>query len=145
MRFLLKMARAYPWPSTFMVCALLLAGILDAIGLSMLLPLLSIAIGVQSGPEKVAVTSEAAEASKLEQLVTDAFSALGLTPTVEMVLMVIIAAIILKSGLMLVAKKQVGYTIARVATNLRLALLRALLVARWEYYLGQPVGSLDVL
>ena len=34
-----------------------------------------------------------------------------------------------------------GYTVAHVATDLRLSLLRALLAARWEYYVRQPVGS----
>jgi ATP-binding cassette subfamily C protein len=36
----------------------------------------------------------------------------------------------------------VGYTVAGVATDLRLSLIRALLVARWEYFLRQPVGVL---
>ena len=43
---------------------------------------------------------------------------------------------------MLLAKKQVGYTVARVATDLRLEMLRALLVSRWQYFLKQPLGSL---
>jgi ATP-binding cassette subfamily C protein len=142
MRFLITMARAYPWQTAFMVCALLLAGIMDAIGLSMLLPLLSIAVGVQSGPEEISATHEVAQASKLEQLVSDGFAVFGLTPTIGIVLTVIIVAIVLKSALMLLAKNQVGFTIARVATNLRLDLLRALLVTRWEYYLNQPIGGL---
>jgi len=33
-------------------------------------------------------------------------------------------------------------TVAHVATDLRLNLIRALLAARWEYYVRQPVGSL---
>jgi ATP-binding cassette subfamily C protein len=35
----------------------------------------------------------------------------------------------------------VGYTVARVATDLRLGLLRALLATRWSYYTRQPVGA----
>ena len=35
-----------------------------------------------------------------------------------------------------------GYTVAQVATDLRLALLRAMLSTRWEYFLSKPVGSL---
>jgi ATP-binding cassette subfamily C protein len=38
--------------------------------------------------------------------------------------------------------RQVGYTVARVATDLRLQLLKALLSTRWEYFSGQPVGKL---
>ena len=125
-----------------MVGALLLAGIMDAIGLSMLLPLLSIAVGVHKGPEEVPAAADAAQISKLEEMVSDGFAAFGITPTIGIVLLVIIVAIFLKSALMLLAKNQVGFTIARVATNLRLDLLRALLVTRWEYYLNQPVGGL---
>ena len=50
--------------------------------------------------------------------------------------------ILAQSALSLIAKRQVGYTVAQVATDLRLALLRALLSARWEYFLRQPVGKL---
>ncbi len=48
----------------------------------------------------------------------------------------------LKSVLVLAANRQVGYTVARVATDLRLNFIRSLLAARWEYYLRQPVGAL---
>ena len=48
----------------------------------------------------------------------------------------------LKSVLVLVANRQVGYTVAHVATDLRLSFIRSLLSARWEYYLRQPVGAL---
>ncbi len=50
--------------------------------------------------------------------------------------------LLIKSALVLWAHKQVGYTVAHVATDLRLALIRALLGSRWEYYLRQPVGAL---
>ena len=99
------MARAYPWQTAFMVGALLLAGIMDAIGLSMLLPLLSIAVGKQKDPEEIPVAPDSEQISKLEELVSDAFAAFGITPTIGIVLMVIIAAVFLKSALMLLAKK----------------------------------------
>ena len=59
-----------------------------------------------------------------------------------MLLTVLVTGIVVKSIFMLLANKQVGFTVAHVATDLRLALLRALLMTRWEYYLGQPVGRL---
>jgi ATP-binding cassette subfamily C protein len=43
---------------------------------------------------------------------------------------------------LLIANRQVGYTVAHVATALRLDLIEALLASRWQYYLRQPVGSL---
>jgi ATP-binding cassette subfamily C protein len=43
---------------------------------------------------------------------------------------------------MLVARAHVGYTVAHVATDLRLTILRSLLAAKWEFYVRQPVGGL---
>lgn len=56
--------------------------------------------------------------------------------------MVIMVGAILRSILILIADRKVGYTVAHVATDLRLALLRALLSTRWGYFLGQQVGSM---
>jgi ATP-binding cassette subfamily C protein len=54
----------------------------------------------------------------------------------------VVVAIGCKSLLLLIAKRQVGYTAAQLATDLRLELLRAVLLSRWEYFLEQPVGKL---
>ena len=142
MRLLLTYARRYPLRSSVMVLALLLAGFMESIGLSMLLPLIGITVGTQSGEQHLSASENGGPDSTLGRLVADAFSALDLTPTVGLLLIVIIAAVILKSGMMLLAKKQVGYTVARVATDLRLELLRALMVSRWQYFLKQPLGGL---
>lgn len=138
MRLLISLTRQYPWHSAIMLLSLLLAGVAEGIGLSALLPLISVAIGSQAGAEPGASASH----SGLERVVTEYLSALGLTPSIGVLLVVIVIAIVLKSGLVLLAKKQVGYTVAGVATDLRLTLLRALLVARWEYFLRQPIGAL---
>ena len=142
MRFLITLARAYPLHSIIMIIALLLAGVLEGVGLSMLLPILGIAVGQQSGSGQLSTESPDATGSMLEQLVGDGFSALGVSPTVGVLLIIFIATITVKSALVLLAKKQVGYTAARVATDLRLEMLRALLVSRWQYFLKQPLGSL---
>ena len=77
-------------------------------------------------------------------MVTETFRVLGLTPTLG------VSAhcdprhrYSAEERLVLLAKKRVGYTVAQVATDLRLSLLRALLDnPKWEYYLRQPVGVL---
>jgi ATP-binding cassette subfamily C protein len=120
-----------------MVLALLFAGILEGVGLSMLLPLFGIATGSQSGLEQ-----QPAADSALGRLVAEGFATFNIAPSLGVLLVVIIVAITLKSGLMLFAKKQVGYTVARVATDLRFDLLRALLSSRWQYFLNKPIGSL---
>jgi len=142
MHLLFTFARAYPLHTTIMVIALLVAGFLEGIGLSMLLPLVGIAVSRQFGTEQSHAADSSTAESALEKMVVNVFSALGISPTVGVLLVVIIATIILKSGLMLLAKKHIGYTVARVATDLRLDLLRALFVSRWQYFLKQPLGGL---
>jgi len=142
MRLLITIARVYPLHSIIMIIALLLAGVLEGVGLSMLLPILGIAVGTKPDSGKLPAESTGAADSMLERLVADGFSALGMSPTVGVLLIIFIATMTVKSALMLLAKKQVGYTVARVATDLRLEMLRALLVSRWQYFLKQPLGSL---
>jgi len=138
MRLLISLARKYPWQSVIMLLSLLLAGVAEGIGLSALLPLISIAIGKQTGVQG----GTFAGGSGLERAVTETLSAIGLSPTLGVLLTVITLAIVLKGVLLLLAKKRIGYTVAQVATDLRLSLLRALLVTKWEYYIRQPVGVL---
>jgi ATP-binding cassette subfamily C protein len=138
MRLLISFARAYPLQSAIMLIALLLAGLAEGVGVSALLPLISVAMDGQTG----AVPGASAGHSGLERLVTETLVSVGLTPTLGVLLIVIVFAIVLKSGLVLLAKRQVGYTVAGVATDLRLSLIRALLVARWEYFVRQPIGVL---
>jgi ATP-binding cassette subfamily C protein len=133
MRLLLTFTRRYPFDSLVMVVALLISGVLEGIGLSMLLPILRMAAGKQAGGDVDSV---------IERLVIDGFSALNITPTIGTLLLALIATIGLKSIVVLLAKKKVGYTVARVATDLRLEMLRALLSSRWQFFLKQPIGRL---
>ena len=142
MRLLTTLVRAYPRHTIAMVIALLLAGIMEGIGISMLLPILGIAVDAQSGSGAVSVAGSGATGSALERMVAEGLAVVGIPPTIGVLLIVLIAAITLKSIMMLLAKKQVGYTVARVATDLRLEMLRALMVSRWQYFLKQPLGSL---
>ena len=93
------------------------------------------AIGNQAGASPT--TSPAAE-----RMVREGLDTLGIPPTIEVLLLVIFCMIVLKSGLILLAKKHVGFTVAQVATDLRLELLRALLASNWALHLRQPVGTL---
>jgi ATP-binding cassette subfamily C protein len=120
-----------------MLFALVMAGIVEGIGLTALLPLLQKAIDLPTG-----VTAEQATGTGIGNLVTSTLAYLGIQTTVGSLLMVIMIGAILRSGLILVADRKVGYTVAHVATDLRLALLRALLSTRWGYFLNQQVGSM---
>jgi ATP-binding cassette subfamily C protein len=126
--------RAYPWQSLIMLLCLLLAAVMEGIGISSMLPLLSMATGSQDEPH--------AAPSGYEAYVQGALSRFDLEPTLGTMVVLVIGAIWLKGLLMLLAKRQVGYTVAHVATDLRLALLRALLDTRWSYYTKQPAGGI---
>lgn len=124
-----ELFRRYPRRSAIMVVALLLAGVAEGLGLSTLLPLLSVAVngGEAEGPGA---------------MVTRALEAVGVPITVGAMLLVIVGGMVVKSLLLLVANRQVGYTVAHVAMDLRLDFIGALLASRWTYYLQQPSGSL---
>jgi len=126
--------RAYPWPTLIMLLAMLFAGIAEGIGLSALLPLLNIAVNNNDelpGQHNI-----------LDNLFGGFLDVAGINPGIGAMLAIIVAALTLKSLLLLLANKQVGYTAAHVATDLRLKLLRAILKSRWEYFVSQPVGKI---
>ena len=137
MRLMLSFFRAYPWHAAIMLLALLFAGIAEGVGLSALLPLLSIAI--KSGAGK---SADSPPPNGYEQRVIDIMHQLGIPPTIGVLLTIIVVVVTIKSVLLLIAKRQVGYTAAQVATDLRLEMLRVMMRSKWEYFIHQPIGRL---
>lgn len=135
MRLLITFARTYTLQSIIVLLALLLAGVAEGFGLSAMIPLFASIADKNGGAGQ--------NASGLTHLVTESLSFLGLSPSIGVLLVFIVITVMLKGALMLLANKRVGYTVAYIATDLRLALLRSLLTTRWEYYLSQPVGGLS--
>ena len=142
MQILKSFARAYPWQSGMTLVALLLAGIMEGLSLSTLLPLLNAAMESQSGEQLISSKSNSPTDFGLGTIVPNILQGFGVTPTLGVFLVIIVLGILFKTAFLLLAKKQVGYTVAHVATDLRLGLVRALLATRWEYYLRQPSGIL---
>ncbi|MGD8391795.1 MAG: ABC transporter ATP-binding protein [Desulfobacterales bacterium] len=139
MRLLFTFLRAYPTQSAVTLGALLLAGLIEGFGFSLLVPL----IGIVFSANGAAVSEGALGAdSTLEQMVNQVFGALGLTPSIGLLLIIFVVTMTVKAFIMLAANKRVGYMVAQVTTDLRLELLHALFVTRWEYFIRQPVGSL---
>ena len=132
MKLFAAFSRAYPVQSALVLGSLVLASLFEGLGLTTLLPLLSSGSGGAAGDAKPGVGA----------VVTRMLDAVGLTPTVGVLLLIVVIGMTLKGALVLVANRQVGYTVAHVATDLRLTFIRSLLSARWEYYLRQPVGGL---
>ena len=77
-----------------MLLALSLAGVAEGIGLSALLPLISLAMGSQTE----AVPGISVGNSGVERVVTETLASVGLTPTLGVLLVVIVLAIVLKAA-----------------------------------------------
>ena len=125
--------RAYPGRSAAAFFAVFVAGLLDGLGMSMLLSMLTLTTATEAGHKP----------SLPEQVATRVAEFLGLQPTAPVLLTLAIVLIALKAALTLLANKQVGYTVAHIATDLRLALIRSVMSARWSYYLQQSTGRLS--
>lgn len=132
MRTLFTYIMVFPRRSAFVLIALLVAGIAEGLSLTALLPLLSIAVG-ESGD-----SGDSGIGKFMEKALQD----IGIEPTLDAILIIIVGGMFLKGVVLLLANRQVGYTVAHVATALRLDLIEALLASKWQYYLRQPVGSL---
>jgi len=129
MRTLFTYIMVFPKRSAFVLLALLLAGVAEALSLTALLPLLSIAVGESTD-------------SGIGKMVIGFLQQIGISPSLETILLVIVGGMFLKGVILLLTNRQVGYTVAHVATRLRLDLIEALLASRWQYYLRQPIGAL---
>ena len=137
MRLLITFLKQYPSQTVITLLALLFAGVAEGFGLSMLLPLLSLVI---NGPDSAGLVHSKPN-STLEKLVTGFFDTVGMHPTIGVLLTIFVLSILVKAILVLLANKKVGYMVAQVGTDLRLALIHALFATRWEYYVHQPIGK----
>ena len=133
---LLEFARSAPRRCLLTLLCLVLAAAAEGIGISALLPFLGLATHSGVGPG-----ARPAPPGGFERSVLDAVSGLGLDPTLGVLLGLVVAAVVVKSALALLARREVGYAVAQVTTDLRLRLIRALLATRWAYFTRQPVGA----
>lgn len=129
MRTLITYFTVYPRRSFYVLLAFLAAGVAEALSLTAILPLLSIAIGDPVD-------------SNIGKFIVQLLDRVDIDPTIGAMLLIILCGLIFKSLVLLVANRQIGYTVANIATKLRLELIEALFASRWQYYLRQPVGSL---
>ncbi|MFM8353989.1 MAG: ABC transporter ATP-binding protein [Gammaproteobacteria bacterium] len=137
MRLLRQFVLRYPWQSAFLVLVLLAAGVADGLGLSALLPMLNLAFESGGGAPAPAGADDG-----FTRFITDGLAAVGLTPSLGTLLLIIVSGITLKRALIFVAEQRIGYIAADVATELRLSMLAALTRSRWSHFVGQSAGRL---
>lgn len=124
--------RSEPLRGTIMLVSMVVAGLVEGIGIAALLPLLNIVASDGAGS-----TSSVGQA--LERLL----EAMSLTPSIGLMLLIIVLLTTAKAGFMLIAAGQTSYTSAKVAMNLRLEVLEHLMRARWSFFIRQRSGSLS--
>src|SRR5262245_32535599 len=124
MHLLRAFMRRYPFQSVFLVLALLLSGIANGVGLSSLLPALQLVLTPDSK-------------DPMAQKMLLFFSSIGITPTIGILLVIILAAIATKNVVIFLAEQRIGYISADVATELRTNLLSAIIASRWAFFTGQ--------
>lgn len=128
--FFSHFARVYPAGTALMVALLVISGLLEGISVVTLVPLLEIATGGGAGGT-----------SGIGSAISSAMLQVGIQPTLWSLACLVILGITLKAVILWLAKRQVGYTTARVTLDLRLQLVRALAQARWSYFGQQPIGE----
>jgi ATP-binding cassette, subfamily C, bacterial len=129
--FIRSLFFAYPRRSAVASSCLVLSGLAEGVGVASLLPLLALVLG-----------KSAYSGNELARYVERAFAVVGLEPTFITLLVMMVAMMLLKGALLLVALREVGYTVAHVEADLRLSLIRALMKARWEYFVTRRDGAL---
>lgn len=128
--FLTYYARAQTRRTVMMIVLLVLSRLSEAVGLVTLLPLLELGVGSQSG-----------EGSRLSRWVADILALVDLPTTLPVLLGLIVVAMLAKAVFYWLAMREVGYTVAQVATDLRLRLIRSVMGARWRHFASRPAGN----
>ena len=123
--------RTYPLRSAFNIGCILVAGLAEGLGVAAVFPVLATAVEGTGGSQ-----------SEIGRIVTETLASLGLPVHLGGLLLLMVAAFAAKGGLMMVAMQQIGFTSAHVSTDLRFALIRAVMAAKWSYFANQPIGHL---
>jgi ATP-binding cassette, subfamily C, bacterial len=121
----------YPLRSLVMIGCFLFSGLAEGVSILTFLPMIELVL-----------QGNVAGDSSIVRFIGTLLDFFGLAPSLPVMLGLIVAGITVKSALLMLAMKQAGYTIAHVTTDLRLKLIKALLAAKWNYFVSQPAGHL---
>lgn len=127
---LAAIGHAYPGRGMVVVCCLVIAGVVESIGLVSLIPLLSLLFGDAGATD-----------NRISASARALFAAAGLPLSLVTVLGFIVLAISMKALLKFAAMTYVGYTVSHVTARLRTRLLKALMTAEWAFFVHRPVGT----
>ncbi len=123
--------RHYPGRSLAVSVCFLLSGLWEGIGVGAVLPLLNLII-----------LGNLDAAGALGKAAAGLLAVFGLKPTVGPLLILILAAFLLKAGIVYAAMRIVIMTASEIVVEIRRSFLRSLLDARWDFFQRQPAGRL---
>ena len=132
MRLAIEFVRTHALLSMLLIGLLLLAGIVDSVGLSTFMPLLSL----------VMHPGEVARPDSFEGKVVAVFARMGLSLTLFNALTIIVVCVLLRNVVTFFTSTRIGYLAADTTTNLRMRLLRAVMASGWSYFVHQSPGKL---
>jgi len=109
--------------------ALLVAAVCEAVGISALLPAISI---ISGGPG-----NDSAASRGVEQVL----ASFGLSPSLETILVLICVTLVIKAVISFLTLTYAGTAAAQVSIGLRQRLINALFHANWRFYASQASGK----
>lgn len=122
---------ATPGRSTLVLLCLIAAGMMESIGILALLPLIGFVAGVGADAS-----------SSIGQKIVQVFATFGAVPTFELVLIVVIAAIGLKTVITYLALRVAGFAAYDFCADFRSQMIHNLLHMRWPDYIQESIGRI---
>jgi ATP-binding cassette subfamily C protein len=123
-------------PRVLVILGLFASGIVEMLGLAMIVPLLAtVSFGsgsMHTGSFKTAIT----------QTYTDVLGAIGLSPEIGTLVLLVVGILSLKSAITIVVMRYVGDLMAEITRSVRMEVIRRLLNASWKYFSAQPMARL---
>lgn len=124
--------KAYPKRSIFIVLALVLSGLAEAVSFAAMIPLLGMALLENETGQELGF---------LEATIAQAFDMAGLDVNIGGILLLVVLLMSLKSLLSFYAMREVGYICADVEVDFRNGIVDSLLYADWGYYFSNQTGD----
>ncbi|NNE84056.1 MAG: hypothetical protein HKN28_08810, partial [Alphaproteobacteria bacterium] len=122
--------REYPLQAVASAVLFLVSGVLDSVGVLLLLPALALIIGNTAG-----------ELNWLTQIIFDILDYLAIPKTIPWVLGIIVAVILVKFSLRALAGIIIGNFAAKITQQVRADLLLAMVKAKWALFTREKTGD----
>ena len=119
--------------SWVVIACLLVASAVEGIGITSVVPLLTLATGMEGG-----------KASPITKYTQELMDALGLPMSIGILLAFFITTMILVSLLNFLAMAYVGSAVAEFSTRLRLQIIKNIFNVQWSYFVHNPIGKITV-